>query len=312
MRPPTLPRIKSPRIQTHHHNHLPSSRTIHTHHQPTTTHPLLPLTQRNCIITGGAGALGHAIAKSLVAAGATVWLVGRTRATLHDAALDIHRSTLPPDQEFAPGPNTSNSNSNSNNRINIIEGDILAQGFWQRVFEDNEARLAKNVDVLVNAAGVAQNGFLFSSDEAGLRGVLDTNLAGSMLAAKYVGRYGMIRERHGRAGKCIVNVGSLLGERGGKGAVAYAASKAGIHGLTRALAEELAGWNIRVNAVQPGYIESDMTKGLERQSLLEKIPAKRFGRPDEVADATMFLITNMYANNCVINLDGGLSATGFQ
>ena len=118
---------------------------------------------------------------------------------------------------------------------------------------------------------------------------------------------------------------SLLGVSGGYGAVACAASKAGVLGFTRALAGEYVGHGVRVNAIVPGYVESDMTKGrfssallcagvvadeidLNTSQLRERIPLKRFGTPEEIAHAALFLAENQYAHNCVLNLDGGLSA----
>ncbi|KAM3079565.1 hypothetical protein ACMFMG_005980 [Clarireedia jacksonii] len=117
----------------------------------------------------------------------------------------------------------------------------------------------------------------------------------------------MMKQREG----CIINISSLLGMKGGKGSAAYAASKAGVLGLTRALAAELGPAGIRVNAIVPGYIETDMTKAMEasaRTEALNAIPLCRFGDVEEIADAAVFLATNRYANNCVLNLDGGLSA----
>ncbi|TVY22801.1 3-oxoacyl-[acyl-carrier-protein] reductase [Lachnellula hyalina] len=120
----------------------------------------------------------------------------------------------------------------------------------------------------------------------------------------------MMKKREG----CIINVASLLGLKGGKGSAAYAASKAGVIALTRALAAELGEKNVRVNVIVPGYVETSMTRGTvmtpdAHSAALNAIPLKRFGLPSEIADAAVFLATNKYASNCVLNLDGGLSAT---
>ncbi|KAI9828150.1 MAG: hypothetical protein M1832_003677 [Thelocarpon impressellum] len=117
----------------------------------------------------------------------------------------------------------------------------------------------------------------------------------------------MLRRRHG----VIVNVSSLLGVKGGMGSSAYAASKAGVLGLTRSLAAELGPSGIRVNALVPGYVDTKMTADMSppaRTQALDAIPMRRFGTPEEMADAAVFLATNAYANNCLLNLDGGLSA----
>ncbi|TVY42590.1 3-oxoacyl-[acyl-carrier-protein] reductase [Lachnellula subtilissima] len=118
----------------------------------------------------------------------------------------------------------------------------------------------------------------------------------------------MMKKREG----CIINVASLLGLKGGKGSAAYAASKAGVIALTRALAAELGEKNVRVNVIVPGYVETSMTRAMTpnaHSAALSAIPLKRFGLPSEIADAAVFLATNKYASNCVLNLDGGLSAT---
>lgn len=109
-------------------------------------------------------------------------------------------------------------------------------------------------------------------------------------------------------GPVIINIASLLGLSGGFGAVAYAASKAGVLGFTRALASEYASHRVRVNAVVPGYIETDMTAGLDEKALRGKIPLGRFGRAEEVARAVEFLVENEYAHGCEVGLDGGLGA----
>jgi NAD(P)-dependent dehydrogenase (short-subunit alcohol dehydrogenase family) len=115
-------------------------------------------------------------------------------------------------------------------------------------------------------------------------------------------------EGEGEFTPSIINVSSLLGLHGGFGAVAYAASKAGVLGFTRALASEYASHRVRVNAIVPGYISTDMTSDLNAAELEKRIPLGRFGRPEEVAQAALFLAENGYAHNCVLGIDGGLSA----
>ncbi|PQE05235.1 3-oxoacyl-acyl carrier reductase protein [Rutstroemia sp. NJR-2017a BBW] len=168
-------------------------------------------------------------------------------------------------------------------------------------------RLPKpQIDILVNAAGITHSSPLITTSPDLIESVLHTNLQGTIWGCKVVSRM-MVRRREG----CIINVSSLLGMKGGRGSAAYAASKAGVLGLTRALAAELGPSGIRVNAIVPGYIETDMTKAMPtaaRTEALNAIPLSRFGDVEEIADAAVFLATNRYANNCVLNLDGGLSA----
>lgn len=131
-----------------------------------------------------------------------------------------------------------------------------------------------------------------------------------MIGTRFLMRHGYLRggKEDTQFSPVIINLSSLLGVRGGHGAVAYAASKAGVLGFTRALATEYATHKVRVNAIVPGYIETDMTKDLDAQGLMGRIPLGRFGTSEEVAHAALFLAENQYAHNCVLNLDGGLSA----
>lgn len=135
----------------------------------------------------------------------------------------------------------------------VLVGDVGDAGFWESI------RKEKNIDILVNAAGITHYSPLFVTSPALLDEVLRTNLMGTMMGCRAVGK-GMLQ----RKGGCIINVASLLGSKGGKGSSAYAASKAGVVGLTRALAAELGEKNIRVNVILPGYIETDMTEGTSK------------------------------------------------
>jgi NAD(P)-dependent dehydrogenase (short-subunit alcohol dehydrogenase family) len=183
-------------------------------------------------------------------------------------------------------------------------------------------------------------------DDASVEKIINTNLTSMMLGTRFLLRNGYLRapktskaeeEMEGEKGKkafspVIINVSSLLGIKGGYGAVAYAASKAGVLGFTRALATEYASHKVRVNAVVPGYVETEMTKGmcvdvfknsflrrmgwanericldLNTSEIQQRIPLGRFGKTEEIAHAALFLAENEYAHNCIVNLDGGLSA----
>ena len=199
----------------------------------------------------------------------------------------------------------------------------------------------EETDILVNAAGVAQRGLIPFYPVEKINALIATNLFAPIMACRtLVNAAVRMKERGSGHNRCVINVSSLLGMKGGAGASVYAATKAGLLGLTRALAEEVGtekrDLRIRVNAVVPGYIDTAMMTGIFwslahrrsvslqmrcadyctleasedlRQSALESIPLGRFGTPEEVADAAVFLAANEYANNCVLNLDGGLSAT---
>lgn len=207
-------------------------------------------------------------------------------------------------------------------RIGLLVGDISEASSWMRKLE----REMENVDILVNAAGVSINGVLARTEPADISQVLRTNLEGSLLMSRALMRATIRSRLKSRTkpgassaqrprSKCIINVSSLLALKGGSGAVAYAASKAGILGLTRAIAVEgarpLGDVVVRSNAIVPGYIETPMIADFspgESAKLKDSIPLRRFGDPGEVADAAVFLAQNEYANNCVLNIDGGLSA----
>ncbi|KAJ5102273.1 hypothetical protein NUU61_004495 [Penicillium alfredii] len=284
------------------------------------------LSGRTCMITGGTSGIGFAIAERFLQEGASsVILVGRSQKRLQDAAgrLGVLTGALPNSdnnnfgQVAARAPEDDTQNLN---KIRLLLGDVSDAGSWMRELEKEMS----SVDVLVNAAGVSISNILPRSDPEHISQILRTNLEGAMLTSRALMRASIrsrARNRTDAAGegkpssKCIINVSSLLALKGGTGAVPYAASKAGLLGMTRSLAVEAAASLkdivIRSNAIVPGYIETpmiaDFTPG-ETGRLKDLIPLHRFGDPREVADAAVFLAQNEYANNCVLNLDGGLSA----
>ena len=163
------------------------------------------------------------------------------------------------------------------------------------------------IDILVNNAGITRDGLLMMMKEEDFDAVLDTNLKGAFLCMKAATRT-MMKQRYGR----IVNLSSVVGLRGNAGQVNYAASKAGVIGMTKSAAKELAGRGITVNAVAPGFIDTDMTSSLSEQTksaLLDTIPAGRLGSGEEVAKAVAFLASDdaAYVTGQVLAIDGGMS-----
>lgn len=163
------------------------------------------------------------------------------------------------------------------------------------------------VDILVNNAGITRDGLLLTMKEADFDAVIAANLKGAFLCMKAVARQ-MVRQRYGR----IVNLSSVVGLRGNAGQVNYAASKAGVIGMTKSLAKELAGRNITVNAVAPGFIDTDMTAALTetaKNAALGSIPMGRMGTPENVAKAVAFLANEDagYITGQVLAVDGGMS-----
>ncbi|KAH7347695.1 gluconate 5-dehydrogenase [Plectosphaerella cucumerina] len=276
---------------------------------------LLPLRGRHCLITGASGGIGAAIARRFAADGALVTLTGRNESKLQSVLSQLtpygQSGLSPVDSSKATPPSTPQASLEHSYKVLDLSASpktgpnedsyelqhATLDSIWQRTGQ---------IDVLVNAAGVAQWQLLqkTSLDEA--RDMLDTNLMGAILTSKFLAR--QMKRRTADRDACIINISSLLAQKGVPGASVYAASKAGLLGLTTALAAELSPFRIRTNAIVPGYIETDMLASMSREALEKKIPLRRLGTSDEVADAAAFLAQNPYANNCILNLDGGLSA----
>ena len=187
-----------------------------------------------------------------------------------------------------------------------VQGDVS-------IFEDCE-KMTKQViekfekiDVLVNNAGITKDMLFMRMKSEDFKQVVDVNLIGTYNMTKNVSQY-MIKQRSGR----IINISSVVGLHGNAGQANYSASKAGIIGFTKSLAKELAGRNILVNAVAPGFIETDMTNVLKEEvkaNILNSIPLKREGKPEEVAAVVKFLASedSSYITGQVISVDGGMN-----
>lgn len=159
------------------------------------------------------------------------------------------------------------------------------------------------VEVIVNNAGIAKDGLFMWMQPEDWQSVIDTSLNGFFNVSNYFIQK-MLRNRYGR----IVNVVSVSGVKGTAGQTNYSAAKAGVIGATKALAQEVAKRNVTVNAVAPGFIETDMTAELDQRELIKMIPANRFGKPEEVADLVVFLTSKKaaYITGEVININGGI------
>lgn len=163
------------------------------------------------------------------------------------------------------------------------------------------------IDILVNNAGITRDNLIMRMSEADFDAVVSTNLKGAFLCMKAVSRL-MLKQRYGR----IVNLSSVVGLRGNAGQVNYAASKAGVIGMTKSLARELASRGVTVNAVAPGFMETDMTAALPesaRSAALASIPMNRLGAPEDVARAVGFLASDgaAYITGQVLAVDGGMA-----
>ena len=188
----------------------------------------------------------------------------------------------------------------------VVQADVSAPEGCEALFSQVQKAFGR-VDILVNNAGVTRDNLIMRLTEEDYDKVLNTNLKGVFLCCKAASRL-MMRQRYGR----IVNLSSVVGLRGNAGQTAYAASKAGVIGLTKSLAKELASRGVTANAVAPGYIATDMTAALPeaaRADMVQQIPAARPGQPQEVARAVAFLVDEQssYITGQVLCVDGGMA-----
>ncbi|MCH4040253.1 MAG: 3-oxoacyl-[acyl-carrier-protein] reductase [Lachnospiraceae bacterium] len=191
-------------------------------------------------------------------------------------------------------------------RALVVRADISDPDGAKKLFDETIAAFGR-VDVLVNNAGITRDGLLLRMKPEDFDAVIATNLKGSFLCMKQAARH-MLRAKYGR----IINMSSVVGLRGNAGQVNYAASKAGVIGMTKSAAKELAAKGITVNAVAPGMIETDMTRAMPEnahEAMKSGIPAGRIGRPEDVANAVAFLASEQtsYITGQVLAVDGGLA-----
>ena len=243
-------------------------------------------TGKTAVVTGGSRGIGRAICLELARGGANVMLC---YAGNEQAALD----TVAACEALGAKAAAMRCDVSKTDEVKALV-DAALQQFGA-------------VHILVNNAGIARDGLLMTMKEDAWDQVLDTNLKGAFLTMKAVART-MMKQRYGR----IVNLSSVVGLHGNAGQVNYAASKAGVIGMTKSLAKELASRGVTVNAVAPGFIDTDMTAALPqaaRDALLPTIPTQRLGAAEEVAQAVAFLASDQaaYITGQVLAVDGGMS-----
>ena len=242
------------------------------------------LAGRVAIVTGGTRGIGRAIVRALAGDGAAVVLTGRDPARVAETAREFESAGA---------------------QVLGLVAEMGRSEDIQRVVEDAQERFGR-IDLLVNNAGVIRDGLLIRMKDADWDEVLDVNLRAAFQTTRAVARI-MARQRSGR----IINIASTAGVTGTAGQANYAAAKAGLIGLTKSTARELAHWGILVNAVAPGLIETDMSAGLTgdvREAYIAQVPLKRIGTPDEVAEVIRFLASDgaAYVTGQVIHVNGGL------
>ena len=245
----------------------------------------IDLTGRVALVTGSTRGIGRAIATALASAGARVAVTGRDQGKADDAAAEIAAAT-----------------------------GVEVRGYGADVSEVAQAtalvdRVEKDfgqLDILVNNAGLTRDNLLMRLKDDDWDAVLNANLRGAFATCRAASR-GMMKRRWGR----IINVASVVGLIGNKGQANYAASKAGLIGMTKSIAKELASRNILANVIAPGFIETDMTAAMTpeaRATMSAGIPLERLGTPDDIAGMVVVLASDLtgYVTGQVLVVDGGL------
>ncbi|MBZ6077945.1 3-oxoacyl-[acyl-carrier-protein] reductase [Microvirga puerhi] len=243
---------------------------------------MFDLTGRKALITGATGGIGGAIARALHAQGATVALSGTRRSALDELAAAL------------------------GSRVHVVEANLSDKDSVEALVPAAETAM-DGLDILVNNAGVTRDNLFLRMKDEEWETVIAVNLTASFRLSRAAVK-GMMRRRYGR----IVNIGSVVGSTGNPGQGNYAASKAGLVGMTKALAAEVASRNITVNCVAPGFIESPMTDALnekQKEAILGTIPMGRLGQGDEIASSVVYLASSeaAYVTGQTLHVNGGMA-----
>jgi 3-oxoacyl-[acyl-carrier protein] reductase len=243
---------------------------------------MFDLTGKTALVTGATGGIGAAIARALHAQGASVGLSGTRAAVLEELKASLGE------------------------RAHVLTCNLAEPAEVEKLVPAAEAAMG-TLDILVNNAGITRDGLAMRMKDDDWAAVIDVNLTAGFRLARAAMR-GMMKRRWGR----IIGISSISGVAGNAGQANYSAAKAGMIGMTKALAQELAGRNVTVNCVAPGFIETAMTGVLDdkvRATFLARIPAGRFGTPEEIAAAVLYLASQeaAYTTGQTLHVNGGMA-----
>jgi 3-oxoacyl-[acyl-carrier protein] reductase len=246
----------------------------------------MELTDKIAVVTGGSRGIGRSICVELAKLGARVVInyAGNEAAAKETARLIVEAGGVEPE---------------------IMCFDVSDAAAVDKAFDEVKTRIG-GCHILVNNAGISKDGLLLRFKDDDWNKTLQTNLFGAFACTRAASKL-MTKQRWGR----IINISSVVGESGNAGQVAYAAAKAGMIGMTKTLAQELASRSITVNAVTPGFIETDMTAALtdeQKKNIVEQIPLKSIGSAQDIANAVAFLATDRarYITGHVLSVNGGM------
>lgn len=245
----------------------------------------MQLTGKTAVITGGSRGIGKAIALTLAASGANVVINYTSSKEAADAVVEEAKA-------LGVSAVAVKADVSKSEEVESLVKEVLNH------FD--------SIDILINNAGITRDNLIIRMTEEDFEKVIDTNLKGAFLCTKSVGKI-MIKQKSGK----IINMSSVVGIIGNAGQSNYAAAKAGLIGFTKSMAKELAKRGITVNAIAPGFIETDMTAELPekaKEEFMRNVPLGRSGKPEDVANAVLFLSSKYsdYITGQVINIDGGM------
>ena len=247
---------------------------------------MFSLKNKVAIVTGASRGIGKSIAQKISEAGAHTVCVSRTKDDLQKI---------------------SNELNNVGHSASTFPCDVSNLNDYKKLVEDTVSKYEK-IDILINNAGITQDNLIMRMPESEWDKVIEVNLKGVFNGIKSVSRQ-MMKQKYGR----IINISSIVGLIGNAGQANYAASKAGVIGLGKAISKELASRNITVNTIAPGYIETDMVEGIQetaKEKLFYQIPLGRIGKPEEIASAVLYLASDeaSYITGQTIAIDGGMTS----